>query len=62
MGEAPKAFVVTRSGSSITANEICSYVASKVTSYKNISGGVEFVEGIPRNPSGKILRKELRNL
>lgn len=61
-GEAPKAFVVTRNGSSITADEIKNYVASKVTSYKHLSGGVAFVESIPKNPSGKILRKEFRNI
>lgn len=62
MGEAPKAFVVKRNGSSVTADEIKGYVASKVTSYKNLNGGVDFIESIPRNPSGKILRKELKNL
>lgn len=61
-GEAPKAFVVTRSNSYVTANDIKEYVASKVTGYKNLNGGVTFIESIPKTPSGKILRKELRNL
>lgn len=62
MGEAPKAFVVTKSGCSITADTVKNYVASKVANYKNLNGGVAFVESIPKNPSGKILRKVLRNL
>lgn len=62
MGEAPKAFVVTNNGSSITEQEIKQYVAAKVTSYKQLSGGVAFVDNIPKNPSGKILRKELKKL
>lgn len=61
-GETPKAFVVTQHGSSVTPEDIKAYVASKVASYKNLNGGVVFIEYIPRNPSGKILRKELRNL
>lgn len=62
LGEAPKAFVVLKNDSSITENAIKNYVASKVTSYKNLNGGVAFVESIPKNPSGKILRKELKKL
>lgn len=61
-GEAPKAFVVVKSGSSVTPDAVKGYVASKVSSFKNLSGGVVFVDAIPKNPSGKILRKELKNL
>lgn len=32
----------------------------KVTTVKRITGGVVFIDAIPKNPSGKILRKELR--
>lgn len=32
----------------------------KVTAIKRITGGVVFIDAIPKNPSGKILRKELR--
>lgn len=33
----------------------------KVAAIKRITGGVEFVEAIPKNPSGKILRRALRD-
>lgn len=33
----------------------------KVSRIKRITGGVEFVEAIPKNPSGKILRRTLRD-
>ena len=55
-GEIPKAFVVVRSP--VTAAELITYVASKVASYKKVRE-VEFVDAIPKSPSGKILRREL---
>lgn len=61
-GEAPKAFVVIKEGSKIKANEIQQYVASRVASYKKLSGGVVFVDSVPRTNSGKLLRRQLRNM
>jgi 4-coumarate--CoA ligase len=59
-GELPKAFVVPQAGADLTAEELQSYVAEHVASYKKIRL-VEFVEEIPKSPSGKILRRMLRN-
>jgi acyl-CoA synthetase (AMP-forming)/AMP-acid ligase II len=59
-GELPKAFVVAAPGSGITAGEIQEYVAEHVSSYKRIRI-VEFVDEIPKSPSGKILRRLLRD-
>ena len=36
-------------------------MAGKVSPIKRITGGVEFVDAIPKNPSGKILRRALRD-
>jgi len=58
-GEVPKAFVV-KSGD-VTAEAIQEYVRSQKASYKWIAGGVEFVDVIPKSPSGKILRRLLRD-
>ncbi|HKD90338.1 MAG TPA: hypothetical protein VKB56_00500, partial [Terriglobales bacterium] len=58
------AFVVLRNGTAESrkiADELCDYVAERLTSYKQ-PREVRFVNAIPRNPSGKILRRELRNL
>ena len=63
-GEVPCAFVVLRNGdaeSEKIATELCDFVAQRLTSYKQ-PREVRFVNAIPRNPSGKILRRELRNL
>lgn len=56
-GELPKAFVV-RSGV-ITKQEIFDFVSDRVAPYKKLRGGIEFLEGIPKNVTGKTLRRAL---
>lgn len=58
-GEVPVAFVVKSEKSEITEDEIKQYISKQVVFYKRISR-VFFMEAIPKAPSGKILRKELR--
>ncbi|EEF49284.1 AMP dependent CoA ligase, putative [Ricinus communis] len=58
-GEVPVAFVVRPDKSNITEDEIKQYIYKQVVFYKRISR-VFFVEAIPKAPSGKILRKNLR--
>ncbi|OAL56027.1 4-coumarate-CoA ligase 2 [Pyrenochaeta sp. DS3sAY3a] len=43
-----------------TSLEIYDFVKVKVIRYKWLDGGIQFVDSIPKNPSGKILRKVLR--
>ena len=59
-GELPKAFVVVQPGVELTAEELQEYVAGHVASYKKVRI-VEFVDQIPKSPSGKILRRMLRD-
>jgi long-chain acyl-CoA synthetase len=62
-GEIPCAFVVVRPGNEPGAaleSELCGYVAEKLIKYKQ-PREIRFVSSIPRNASGKILRRELRN-
>ncbi|WP_052312013.1 AMP-binding protein [Corynebacterium urealyticum] len=56
--EIPRAFVVTREGFELGAQELMDWVADRVTPYKKIRA-VEFVDAIPKNATGKILRREL---
>jgi acyl-coenzyme A synthetase/AMP-(fatty) acid ligase len=58
-GEIPKAFVVLNKGTSVTAADLMRFVEGKVAGYKRIRA-VEFIEEIPKNPSGKILRRLLK--
>jgi 2-aminobenzoate-CoA ligase len=63
-GEIPCAFVVLRDSNgenSRKAEELSDWVASRLTSYKQ-PRAVRFVAAVPRNPSGKILRRELRTI
>lgn len=64
-GEVPKAFVVKDVTTSNKSDEevmiaICKYVESHKAKYKWLQGGVEFIETIPKSPSGKILRRVLQ--
>uniref|UniRef100_A0A804R324 4-coumarate--CoA ligase n=1 Tax=Zea mays TaxID=4577 RepID=A0A804R324_MAIZE len=58
-GEVPVAFIIRSEGSEISENEIKQFVAKEVVFYKRINR-VFFTDSIPKNPSGKILRKDLR--
>ncbi|GMQ09384.1 hypothetical protein CsSME_00052779 [Camellia sinensis var. sinensis] len=58
-GEVPVAFVVRTNGFEVTENEIKKYISEQVVFYKKINR-VYFVDAIPKAPSGKILRKDLR--
>jgi long-chain acyl-CoA synthetase len=59
-GEVPKAFVVLKAGhEQLSAEELVSWANGKLATYKSVRE-VEFVEAIPRNPSGKILRRVLK--
>lgn len=60
MGEVPKAFVVPKSNSIIDCEKLQKYVKEKVAPYKQLSGGVTVIDSIPKNPGGKILRRELK--
>jgi len=62
--EKPRAFVVLQPDTTsqrVTPEEIANFVQDKVVRYKRLAGGVEFVDSIPKNPSGKILRRLLRD-
>ncbi|MFP1626384.1 4-coumarate--CoA ligase family protein [Streptomyces sp. 5K101] len=59
--EVPKAYVVRQPDAErLTEDEVVAFVAERVAPYKKVRR-VEFVTGIPRAASGKILRRELRD-
>jgi ribosome assembly protein SQT1 len=66
-GEVPKAFVVKAStvgledNDRIIAREIAKHVEEHKARHKWLKGGVEFIDVIPKSPSGKILRRLLRD-
>jgi acyl-CoA synthetase (AMP-forming)/AMP-acid ligase II len=57
-GESPKAFVVLKGDA--TAQSLMDFIAGRVAPYKRIRS-VEFIDAIPKSPSGKILRRVLKD-
>uniref|UniRef100_A0AC34F685 Uncharacterized protein n=1 Tax=Panagrolaimus sp. ES5 TaxID=591445 RepID=A0AC34F685_9BILA len=58
-GEVPKAYIV-RKDANLTEAEVMEFVKERVAYFKQLTGGVEFINEIPKNASGKILRRVLR--
>lgn len=58
--EVPRAYVVVDAGNDVIEEDIKAFVADRVARYKQLRGGVVFVKQIPKNSSGKILRRVLR--
>ena len=59
-GEIPFAFIVKKPDSNLNEKQIHEFVNERVVEYKRLSGGIRFVESIPKTASGKILRRNLR--
>jgi acyl-CoA synthetase (AMP-forming)/AMP-acid ligase II len=57
-GEVPKAFVVLKPDTTATAEELMAYTAERVSPREKIRR-LEFIDAIPKVPSGKILRRQL---
>lgn len=61
VGQFPMAYVVRKSGSNLSDKGVMDFVSKQVAPYKRIRQ-VAFIGSIPKNPSGKILRKDLIKL
>lgn len=59
--ELPRAYVVADKNK-ISEAAIKDYVKNALAQHKQLRGGVTFLDAIPKSPSGKILRRELREL
>ena len=58
-GETVKAFVVRREGAEVTEAELVDFTEGKIAGFKR-PRSVDFVEELPRNPTGKLLKRVLR--
>lgn len=56
----PRAYVVA-DPSQVTEDEVKEFVKQKLAPYKQLRGGVVFVDELPKNAIGKYLRRELRD-
>jgi len=59
-GELPRAYIV-RGDPKLTEDDVHKFLKPIVSSHKQLMGGIEFVKEIPKAPSGKILRRELKD-
>ena len=62
-GEHPRAYVVRRPGvipEQLTEEQVVEWAGKQLARYKRLQGGVKFVDSIPKNASGKILKRLLR--
>ncbi|MCB1666379.1 MAG: AMP-binding protein [Pseudomonadales bacterium] len=58
-GEAVLAFVATRDGQTIEPDELIAFCRERLAGYK-VPRAIESIAQIPRNASGKVLKKDLR--
>ncbi|KAI5297411.1 Isocitrate dehydrogenase [NADP], mitochondrial precursor (Oxalosuccinate decarboxylase), partial [Ascosphaera pollenicola] len=58
--EFPRAYIVIKPDHVASEKEFFEFISKRVHRTKRLTGGVRFVEAIPKNPSGKILRRALR--
>jgi len=60
-GERVRAYVVLRPGEVVTAEELAAFCVERLAKTK-VPRDLRFVESLPRNPTGKVLKRELREL
>ena len=59
-GEVPVAFVVLRPGATATGDELVEHCRAQLARFK-VPKDVTFLDALPRNPSGKVLKRDLRS-
>jgi long-chain acyl-CoA synthetase len=58
-GEAVTALVIRRVGSDIGPQELIAFARERLAGYK-LPRSIDFVDALPRTPTGKVLKRELR--
>ncbi|XP_966892.2 probable 4-coumarate--CoA ligase 1 [Tribolium castaneum] len=59
-GEAPRAYIVPKKNTKVNTKDLEEYFKGKVAHYKQLKGGIAIVDSIPKNASGKIMRRQLK--
>ncbi|MDG3011471.1 AMP-binding protein [Rhodococcus sp. D2-41] len=59
MGEVGRAYIATKPGRTVTEEEVIAFCKEHLANFK-VPRSVRLVESLPRNPSGKVLKNELR--
>lgn len=60
--EQPRAYVVLQEEArgKLSDKDIHAWIGERVAKHKQLTGGIEFIDEVPKSPSGKILRKVLK--
>lgn len=59
-GELPRAYVVREKGT--TEEDLHKFLEPRVAKHKQLKGGIRFVDALPKNATGKILKRELKKM
>ncbi|KAF2774288.1 acetyl-CoA synthetase-like protein [Teratosphaeria nubilosa] len=59
--ELPRAYIVPQQSQNPSPKDIAAWLAQRVAPHKRLAGGVAITDSIPKNPSGKIMRKQLKD-
>ena len=49
-----------KSDGDLTEDDVKDFIGGQLSKHKHLTGGVQFVENIPKSAAGKILRKDLK--
>jgi acyl-CoA synthetase (AMP-forming)/AMP-acid ligase II len=60
--EVPRAYLVRKKGVQIEERDVLEWMREKLAKYKMLDGGIVWVDSVPKNASGKILKRELREM
>lgn len=60
-GELPRAYIV-KANNSTSEDELHNFLSSRVADFKQLKGGIRFVDELPKNATGKLLRKTLKEM
>ncbi|MFD4249429.1 long-chain fatty acid--CoA ligase [Amycolatopsis thermoflava] len=60
-GEVPKAFVVLRPGADVDTAGLVAFCRERLAKFK-VPAEIQFIDQLPRTPSGKVLKRDLRSL
>src|SRR3546814_5940645 len=60
-GEGVKALIVPAAGASLDPADVIAWARERIAAYK-VPKSIEFIDALPRNPSGKVLRRDLREI
>jgi acyl-CoA synthetase (AMP-forming)/AMP-acid ligase II len=58
--EVIRAYVVRRADTNLTEDDVKNFIRKNLASYKALTGGVIFIDEVPKSPSGKILKRILK--